>query len=126
MKVADVGARIALATGLAWAAVGSATARMQTPTAAPSTLVQPANWWSTLPRAGYAELEKVGTFQDWYEVYRLTPDTYAIYEPYQFQEAISYLLLGSAKAVLVDTGNGIGRSTITCLAGTTSRGWTRR
>ncbi|MFA5839662.1 MAG: MBL fold metallo-hydrolase [Candidatus Margulisiibacteriota bacterium] len=59
-------------------------------------------------RPGFAKLEKVGTFQEWFEVYRLTPDTYAIYEPYQFQEAICYLALGTSKALLIDTGNGIG------------------
>jgi len=74
----------------------------------PSSLVQPQKWWDALPRPGYAKLEKAGTFQDWFEVYTVAPDTYAIYEPYQFQEAICYLVLGSTKAVLVDTGNGIG------------------
>jgi len=53
-------------------------------------------------------LEKVGTFQAWFDVYRLAPGTYAIYEPNQFEEAISYLVEGTERAVLVDTGNGIG------------------
>lgn len=73
-----------------------------------SELVQPENWWDVLPRPGYAKLEKVGEFQSWFEVYKLLDGTYALYEPYQFQEAISYLVLGSEKAVLIDTGNGIG------------------
>ena len=71
-------------------------------------LVQPSEWWQVHPRPGYANLEKVGTFQEWFHVYRLTPGTYAIYEPNQFEEAISYLVEGSDRAVLIDTGNGIG------------------
>ena len=59
-----------------------------------SELIQPKNWWEKLPRPVYASLEKTGIYQDWYEVYKLTEGTYAIYEPYQFEEAISYLVLG--------------------------------
>jgi glyoxylase-like metal-dependent hydrolase (beta-lactamase superfamily II) len=73
-----------------------------------SELVQPSEWWSVHPRPVYATLDKVGTFQDWFDVYRLTEGTYAIYEPNQFEEAISYLALGSDRGVLIDAGTGIG------------------
>ncbi len=73
-----------------------------------SDVVQPDNWWDILPRPGYASLTKVGLYGAWFEVYELPQDTFAIYEPYQFQEAISYLVLGSERAALVDSGNGIG------------------
>ena len=73
-----------------------------------SSLVQPDKWWSIHPRPVYSRLEKVGTFQDWFDVYRLAEGTFAIYEPNQFEEALSYLVLGSEKAALVDTGTGIG------------------
>jgi len=73
-----------------------------------SELIQPAKWWEKLPRPIYAKLEKVDTNQEWYEVYRLHDGTYAIYEPYQFEEAISYLVIGKDKAVVIDTGTGIG------------------
>ena len=73
-----------------------------------SELIQPAKWWKKLPRPVYANLEKVKTTQEWYEVYKLTQDTYAIYEPFQFEEAISYLALGKKRAVVIDTGTGIG------------------
>jgi glyoxylase-like metal-dependent hydrolase (beta-lactamase superfamily II) len=73
-----------------------------------SELVQPAGWWNSLPRPVYASLEKVSTSQEWYEVYKLCPDTWALYEPFQFEEAISYLVAGTEKAVLIDTGTGIG------------------
>jgi glyoxylase-like metal-dependent hydrolase (beta-lactamase superfamily II) len=71
-------------------------------------IVQPREWWRVHPRPVYESLEKVGTFQSWFDVYRLTDGTYAIYEPNQFEEAISYLVEGNERAVLIDTGNGIG------------------
>jgi glyoxylase-like metal-dependent hydrolase (beta-lactamase superfamily II) len=43
----------------------------------------------------------------WFEVYRVAPDTLALYEPHQSEEVISYLILGNEKALLFDTGMGI-------------------
>ena len=73
-----------------------------------SELIQPAKWWEKLPRPIYATLERVETSQKWLEVYKLIADTYAIYEPYQFEEAISYLVIGKKRAIVIDTGTGIG------------------
>ena len=73
-----------------------------------SEIIQPQKWWTKLPRPVYASLERIQTTQDWYEVYKLTEGTYAIYEPFQFEEAISYLVLGKDKGVVIDTGTGIG------------------
>ena len=73
-----------------------------------SNLVQPPEWWRVHPRPVYATLEKVGTFQDWFDVYRLAEGTYAIYELNQFEEAIFYLVEGNERAVLIDAGTGIG------------------
>ena len=73
-----------------------------------SEIIQPQQWWEKLPRPIYASLEKIQITQDWYEVYKLTEGTYAIYEPFQFEEAISYLVLGKDKGVVIDTGTGIG------------------
>ncbi len=61
-----------------------------------------------LPRAAYASLQKHEVSNDWFEVYEIEPDIWAIYEPFQWQEVISYLIVGSESAVLFDTGNGIG------------------
>ncbi len=73
-----------------------------------SELIQPSQWWSVHPRLVYATLEKVGTYQAWFDVYRLAEGTYAVYEPNQFEEAISYLVLGRERGVLIDAGTGIG------------------
>jgi glyoxylase-like metal-dependent hydrolase (beta-lactamase superfamily II) len=43
----------------------------------------------------------------WFEVYKVSPSTLAIYEPHQSEETIGYLILGSQKAILLDTGMGI-------------------
>jgi glyoxylase-like metal-dependent hydrolase (beta-lactamase superfamily II) len=44
----------------------------------------------------------------WFEVYEVKDGIFAIHEPYQWQEVISYLVIGNEFALLFDTGNGIG------------------
>jgi len=43
----------------------------------------------------------------WFEVYKAAPGVFAIYEPHQSEETISYLVLGEKRALLFDTGMGI-------------------
>ena len=64
-------------------------------------------WCAKLPRPAYASLPPVSVPSDWFEVYRVDPDVYAIYEPRQWQEVISYLVVGRERALLFDTGMGI-------------------
>jgi len=66
-------------------------------------------WCATQPRLAYATLPRVSVPSDWFEVYRVDPDVYAIYEPHQWQEVISYLIVGRERALLFDTGMGIAR-----------------
>lgn len=65
-------------------------------------------WCKALPRPEYQALERVIADEPWFEVYKVAPGTFAIYEPHQFEEAISYLIVGTKQAVLFDTGMGIG------------------
>lgn len=65
-------------------------------------------WHDALPRDSWVKFDKIDVKNDWFEVYKVTENTYAIYEPFQWQEAISYLLIGSEKALLVDTLQGVG------------------
>lgn len=65
-------------------------------------------WWDALPRPEWAEFTRVPQDQDWYEVYRVAPSVYAIYEPGQFEEVISFLIEGEERALLFDSGLGIG------------------
>ena len=67
------------------------------------------SWCKDLPRAIYASLEPVPVSSEWFLVYKLENDVFAIHEPRQWQEVISYLILGKEKALLFDTGNGIGK-----------------
>src|SRR5215469_6848463 len=68
---------------------------------------QQPQWCRDLPRPAYQRLERVAVADPWFEVYRIRPGVFAIYEPHQFEEVISYLILGDKKAVLFDTGMGI-------------------
>jgi len=65
------------------------------------------DWCRELPRPEYKSLERGNVASGWFEVYRVRPDVYAIYEPHQFEEVISYLIVGRRRALLFDTGLGV-------------------
>ncbi len=65
-------------------------------------------WWRKLPRAAWSRYPTVAQSQAWFEVHDLGSGVFAIYEPGQFEEVISYLILGRERALLFDTGLGIG------------------
>ena len=64
-------------------------------------------WCRKLPRPAYSKLERVPVRDPWFEVYRVRPGVFAIYEPHQSEEVISYLITGNRRALLFDTGMGI-------------------
>src|SRR5580765_1025336 len=64
-------------------------------------------WCRDLPRPAYSKLEHVPVPDKWFEVYRIRPGLFAIYEPHQQEEIISYLIVGEKRALLFDTGMGI-------------------
>jgi glyoxylase-like metal-dependent hydrolase (beta-lactamase superfamily II) len=77
-------------------------------------LAQPAEplrpeWCRQLPRPEYSKLERVLSDEPWFEIYRIRPGVFALYEPKQFEEVISYLILGQKRALLFDTGLGVGK-----------------
>lgn len=63
---------------------------------------------SEIPRPGWAAYEKNAASGPWFEVYQLEDGLYAIAEPHQWQEVINYLIVGEDKALLFDSGNGMG------------------
>ena len=70
--------------------------------------VQPDNWSAALPRKAYGDLKRIDAADGWFEIYALPHAVYAIYEPGHFQEVISFLICGTQRALLLDTGLGIG------------------
>src|SRR5262249_15920918 len=68
---------------------------------------QPPEWCRNLPRPAYQNLARVTVTDKWFEVYRIRPGVFAIFEPHQSEEVISYLIMGRKRAVLFDTGMGI-------------------
>jgi glyoxylase-like metal-dependent hydrolase (beta-lactamase superfamily II) len=64
-------------------------------------------WCRALPRPEYKTLQRVLPNEPWFEVYKVEPGIFAIYEPHQAEEVISYLIVGTKQALLFDTGMGI-------------------
>ena len=64
-------------------------------------------WCRALPRQEYKSFQRVPVSDPWFEVYRVAPAVFAIYEPHQSEETISYLIVGDKQAMLFDTGMGI-------------------
>ena len=61
------------------------------------------------PDPAFAKLESAKVADDWFKVYVVAPGAYAINEPRQEEQVTSFLIVGSKRAVLFDSGLGIGR-----------------
>lgn len=61
---------------------------------------------SDVPRPANVQLPINQATDDWFQVYETAPSTYAIVEPFHYQEVISHLIVGDDSAVLFDTGMG--------------------
>ena len=72
-----------------------------------SAFAQTPEWCKNQPRPAYSKLQQLPVPDQWFEVYKVRPGVFAIYEPHQFEEVISYLIVGSQRAILFDTGMGI-------------------
>jgi glyoxylase-like metal-dependent hydrolase (beta-lactamase superfamily II) len=92
---------------VAVAAISSATLKQAVPAGPQGTSEKPV-WCNQLPRPEYAQLTRLLFADTWFEVYKVAPNVFAIYEPHQSEETIGYLIVGSARALLFDTGMGIG------------------
>jgi glyoxylase-like metal-dependent hydrolase (beta-lactamase superfamily II) len=66
------------------------------------------NWWDSLPRPEWSAYQRIDQDEDWFEVYLVDDGIYAIYEPGQFEEVMSFLITGEDFALMFDTGLGIG------------------
>ncbi|MBS1242170.1 MAG: hypothetical protein H6R40_1597 [Gemmatimonadetes bacterium] len=87
-------------------AAGSA-CRELAPAGQPLAAAGTVRWCDAIPRPANSALPVIGVPSDWFDVRRVEEGVYAILEPNQFQEVVSYLIVGSAKALLFDTGLGM-------------------
>jgi glyoxylase-like metal-dependent hydrolase (beta-lactamase superfamily II) len=66
------------------------------------------NSWCNHPlRPEFSRLREVRTNSQWFKVYEAGEGVFAIAEPYNFQEVISYLITGKDQNILFDTGMGM-------------------
>lgn len=69
--------------------------------------VSDTSWCNRPIRPELKNLREVKTSNPWFKVYDVGHHTYAIDEPYNWEETIGYLIIGSNKALLFDTGMGM-------------------
>lgn len=65
------------------------------------------NWCKQPLREAFQQLEEINTSSTWFKVYRAGDGVLAITEPYNYQEVISYLIVGDSANLLFDTGMGM-------------------
>ncbi len=66
------------------------------------------NWYDTQPKSAYSNFKKISVSEDWFEVYEVATNLFVFHEPRHYEETIINLVIGQQKAVLIDTGCGIG------------------
>ena len=67
------------------------------------------SWCDAPPDPAFARLTAAPVEDEWFKVYAVAPDVYAINEPRQEEQVTSFLIVGSKRAVLFDSGLGVGR-----------------
>jgi glyoxylase-like metal-dependent hydrolase (beta-lactamase superfamily II) len=65
------------------------------------------SWCDAPPATGPDALEKLDLGDDWFEVRDAAPGVFAISEPRQYEGITSFLIVGSGRAVLFDSGLGV-------------------
>jgi glyoxylase-like metal-dependent hydrolase (beta-lactamase superfamily II) len=53
-------------------------------------------------------MKRLDSVSHWYEIYHVNSGIFAILEPNHDEKMISYLVIGTEQAALIDTGMGIG------------------
>ena len=64
-------------------------------------------WCDAVPRRANLRFDRIDASSDWFDVYRVDDGVYALVEAKQFQETVSYLIIGRDRALLFDTGLGL-------------------
>ena len=63
--------------------------------------------WCEAGAAAASGHARVDTGSDWFQVYAVAPGVFAISEPRQYEGVTSFLVVGSKRALLIDTGLGV-------------------
>jgi glyoxylase-like metal-dependent hydrolase (beta-lactamase superfamily II) len=71
--------------------------------------VQAESWCDAPPKPELAALTQVDSGEGWFKVYAVADGIFAITEPRQAEGVNSFLIVGSKRAVLFDSGLGVGR-----------------
>jgi len=64
-------------------------------------------WCDELPLEVNMRFERVEIENEWFHVHRVEEGVFGLIEPNQFQEVISYLIVGTERALMFDTGLGM-------------------
>ncbi len=102
--------RVVLCTGAVATFAGctpKSAAAPPSPPATPPAIAALQGWCADVPRPANKALPAAPVASDWFEVVEAAKGVYAFVEPYQFQEAVSYLIVGSKQALMFDTGIGM-------------------
>ena len=67
------------------------------------------SWCDEPPAPAIAALKPADIRDDWFKVYAVAPGVFTITEPRQYEGVNSFLVVGSERAVLFDSGMGIAR-----------------
>lgn len=65
------------------------------------------NWCNEVDLSMYTGLREIESSSDWFHIFEVGKDVFAIAEPFNYEEVISFLILGEERALLFDTGMGI-------------------
>lgn len=67
------------------------------------------SWCNQPIRPEFNNFQEIITQSNWFKVYNVGEGVYAIAEPFNYQEVISYLIVGTERNILFDTGMGMDR-----------------
>jgi len=65
------------------------------------------SWCDAPPAPGFSALQVVDVGDDWFKVFAMAPGVFAIHEPRQYETVTAFLVVGTERAVLFDSGLGI-------------------
>ncbi len=65
------------------------------------------SWCDAPPAPEFAMLQSIDVADGWFKVYEAAPGVFAIHEPRQYETVTAFLVVGTERAVLFDSGLGL-------------------